>query len=151
MANEYDVTPFHFNEGTLQLPVQWKDISVIVLSAAEDDKSGISFTISRDTLPWGLTFIQFAENEIESIAHQLKEYKEISRETGKLQRRDTVTSEFSWVSPQGAIHQLMMILDLAPKTLIFTATVPGVMDARQRKMLNGFMHTLVLRETPTNA
>lgn len=140
------LTPFHFNEGTLQLPASWKDLSVLVLSAADNDSSGISFTISRDIIPWGMKFQDFAAREIASLSRQLKDYAELSRETGELLEKETVTAEFSWTSPQGKIHQLMTVLDLAPKALILTATVPGAMNEEQKVMLQELIHSLTLRK-----
>lgn len=146
MGLKDELKPYDFNEGTLQLPANWKDLSVIVLSAAEDDQSGISFTVSRDVIPWGMTFMAFAEREIASLSRQLKDYHEVSREPGKLIEKETVTSEFTWTSPQGVIHQLMVVLDLSPKALIFTATVPGAMDGVLRKQLTELIDTFTLRD-----
>lgn len=150
MSDPDQLAPFHFNEGFLQLPVTWRDLTLSVLSAADNDSSGTSFTVSRDMIPWGMTFAQFAEREISSIASQLKDYQPVGQENGVLDNRDTVTSEFIWSSPQGKIHQLMLLLDLAPKVLIFTGTVPGSMRAEQRDQLSALMKTFRLRDVTSD-
>ncbi|VXC73632.1 conserved hypothetical protein [Enterobacterales bacterium 8AC] len=146
MSTPKELSLFQFNEGSIELPAAWKDLSVLVLSAADNDQSGISFTISRDVIPWGMSFSQFAEREISSLSKQLKDYQQINQDTGAQNARDTVTSEFSWSSPQGPIHQLMMLLDLNPKVLVFTATVPGNMTDEQRQQIGMLMSTFQLRE-----
>ncbi|MFT2797497.1 DcrB-related protein [Serratia sp. N21D137] len=149
MSNPNELSLFQFNEGAIKLPTAWKDLSVLVLSAADNDQSGISFTISRDVIPWGMSFSQFAEREISSLSKQLKNYQQINQENGVLDSRDTATSEFSWSSPQGPIHQLMMLLDVTPKVLVFTATIPGDMTDEQRQQITTLMSTFQLRESAT--
>ncbi|TQI80066.1 hypothetical protein FHU10_5082 [Serratia fonticola] len=149
MAASNELAIFQFNEGTIELPTVWKDLSVLVLSAADGDQSGVSFTISRDVIPWGMSFSQFAEREIASLSKQLKDYVQINQDTDVLNSHDTASSEFSWSSPQGPIHQLMMLLDLNPKVLVFTATVPGNMTDEQRQQIQGLMGTFQLREPAT--
>lgn len=149
MATSDKLSLFQFNEGAIELPTAWKDLSVIVLSAADNDQSGISFTISRDFIPWGMSFSQFAEREISSLSKQLKNYLQIHQESGVLNSHDTATSEFRWSSPQGVIHQLMMLLDLNPKVLVFTATVPENMTDEQRLQIKALMGTIQLREPAT--
>lgn len=146
MLNPNELSLFQFNEGAIELPTAWRDLSVLVLSAADNDQSGISFTISRDVIPWGMSFSQFAEREIISLSKQLKSYQQINQANGALNSRDTTTSEFSWSSPQGPIHQLMMLLDVNPKVLVFTATVPGGMTDEQRQQISVLMSTFQLRE-----
>jgi len=147
MTASDELSVFQFNEGTIELPVAWKDLSVQVLSAADTDRSGISFTISRDVIPWGMSFSQFAEREIASLSKQLRDYQQLNQENGVHNAQDTVTSEFSWSSPQGPIHQLMMLLDLNPKVLVFTATIPGNMTDGQRQQVGMLMSTFQLRES----
>jgi len=149
MFKSDELSSFNFNEGSVELPAAWKDLSVLVLSAADNDQSGISFTISRDYIPWGMSFSQFADREIAGLSSQLKSYKQINTVPGELQDYKTVTSEFSWSSPQGAIHQLMVLLDLSPKVLVFTATIPGEMTEEQRIQVVSFINTFRLRDTST--
>ncbi|PSH16018.1 hypothetical protein B7R74_17325 [Yersinia pseudotuberculosis] len=146
MTEPTELSLFHFNEGAIALPAAWKDLSVLVLSAADNDKSGISFTISRDVIPWGMSFSQFAVSEIASLSRQLKDYQHINQEEQPHPAGKTIVSEFSWSSPQGAIHQLMMLLELSPKVLVFTATIPGTMSDEQRQQIRVLMSTFQLRD-----
>ncbi|OCQ51757.1 hypothetical protein Ppb6_02870 [Photorhabdus australis subsp. thailandensis] len=138
MAQDNLLVPFHFNAGAVMVPRDWQDVSILVLNSP-DDKNGSSFTLSRDTLPWGLGFMQFAQREITSLSQQLKNYQAISQESGQLNGWETVTLEFTWSSPQGPIHQVMMLLNLPEQVLIFTGTCNGNMTSVQREHMLAMM------------
>ncbi|WP_231398273.1 DcrB-related protein [Photorhabdus temperata] len=122
----------------MNVPHDWQDVSLLVLSSP-DDHNGSSFTLSRDTLPWGLDFTQFAEREIHSLSQKLKNYQAIAQETGELNGMTTITSEFTWTSPQGPLHQLMTMLHLPAQILILTGTCAGAMTPVQREQMRTMM------------
>ncbi|MGV7959570.1 DcrB-related protein [Photorhabdus tasmaniensis] len=138
MTQETRFIPFHFNAGTVKMPHDWQDASILVLSSP-DDHNGSSFTLSRDTLPWGLDFTQFVEREIHALSQQLKNYQVLAQETGELNGMTTVTAEFTWSSPQGPLHQLMMLLHLPEQILILTGTCSGAMTPVQREQISAMM------------
>ncbi|WP_445495995.1 DcrB-related protein [Photorhabdus sp. SF281] len=138
MTQKTSLVPFHFNAGSVKVPHDWQDVSMLVLSSP-NDKNGSSFTLSRDTLPWGLDFIPFAEREITALSQQLKNYQLISQENGQLEGRETVTSEFTWDSPHGTLHQLMLLLHLPEQVLIFTGTCSGRMTEIQRAQMHAMI------------
>ncbi|BET95269.1 DcrB-related protein [Xenorhabdus taiwanensis] len=144
MNDKLDLSPFHFNAGTLMLPSSWQDASILVLNSP-DEKNGTSFTISRDDLPWGLAFSQFAEREMTTISKQLKDYTAIAHESGELNGFETETFEFRWRAPNGAVHQLMMMLNTPTQVLIFTGTCQGDMTPAQREQMQTMMATFQLR------
>ncbi|MBD1228113.1 DUF1795 domain-containing protein [Xenorhabdus griffiniae] len=144
MNNQLDLTPFHFNQGTIMLPASWQDASILVLNST-DEKNGTSFTISRDNLPWGLTFSQFAEREMTAIGKQLKDYEAIAHESGALNGFETETFEFRWRAPNGTVHQLMMMLNAPRDVLIFTGSCQGAMTPAQREQMQTMMATFRLR------
>ncbi|TNH41583.1 DcrB-related protein [Photorhabdus luminescens] len=138
MTQENTRVPFHFNAGTVQVPHDWRDVSMLILSSP-DDHHGSSFTLARDTLPWGLDFPQFAGREITALSQQLKNYQLIAQENGQLNGGDTLTAEFTWDSPQGPLHQLMMLLNLPQQVLILTGTCNGAMTPAQREQMLAIM------------
>ncbi|MBC8954961.1 hypothetical protein Xenpb_03758 [Xenorhabdus sp. PB62.4] len=147
MTDKLDLSPFHFNQGTIMLPSSWQDASILVLNSP-DEKNGTSFTISRDNLPWGLAFSQFAEREMTAIARQLKDYEAITHESGELNGFDTETFEFRWRAPSGPVHQLMRLLNTPGHVLIFTGTCQGEMTVAQREQMQTMMTTFRLRDEP---
>ncbi|MDC9598105.1 DUF1795 domain-containing protein [Xenorhabdus anantnagensis] len=145
MNNKLDLSPFHFNAGIIMLPASWQDASILVLNSP-DEKSGTSFTISRDNLPWGLAFRQFAEREMTGISKQLKDYDAIAHESGELNGFETETFEFRWRAPSSTVHQLMMMLNAPRQVLIFTGTCQGEMTPAQREQMQAMMATFQLRD-----
>jgi hypothetical protein len=145
MNTKLDLAPFHFNQGSIMLPASWQDASILVLNSP-DEKNGTSFTLSRDKLPWGLAFSQFAEREMTAIGKQLKDYEAIAHESGELHGFETETFEFRWRAPNGAVHQLMMLLNAPKDVLIFTGTCQGEMTGVQRAQMQAMMATFRLRD-----
>lgn len=137
---------YHFNEGTIDLPNEWKDVTINVLSTSKDDAGGLSFTISRDTPPWGMAFKEFAEREIKLLGTQLKKFNEVERVLDPLENYESVSSEFTWDSTQGSIHQLMFFVNAAKNVLILTATMPKTLSENQKTMVLSMLKTLVLRD-----
>ncbi|MGJ0638721.1 DcrB-related protein [Xenorhabdus bovienii] len=144
MTDKLDLSAFHFNAGTIKLPASWQDSSILVLNSP-DDKNGTSFTISRDSLPWGLAFNQFAEREMTAIGKQLKDYEVLAHEAGELNGHETETFEFRWRAPSGPVHQLMMMLNAPGQVLIFTGTCQGEMTGVQKVQMQTMMATFQLR------
>ncbi|CDM88536.1 DcrB-related protein [Xenorhabdus bovienii] len=149
MNNTHVLAPFHFNQGSVMLPASWQDASILVLNS-QDEKNGTSFTVSRDNLPWGLAFSQFAEREMTAISKQLKDYEAITHESGELNNFETETFEFRWRAPGGPVHQLMMMLNVPEQVLIFTGTCQGEMTATQREQMLAMMATFQPRDGQTD-
>lgn len=137
---------YYFDEGSLELPEKWRDMTVNVLTSSLDETVGLSFTISRDTPPWGMGFNEFAEREIDSLSRQLTRYELIHKETGEIKKHQTVTAEFCWSSEQGRIHQLMTLVNTSPRVLILTATMVGELTVQQKKHINTILQTLQIRD-----
>ena len=76
---------FYFNEGTLDISSEWQDRSIILLS----HPSQLNISISRDELPLGMTFSEFAEDQFKMVSRQLKGYEEIHRKPIKVDGYDT--------------------------------------------------------------
>lgn len=136
---------YHFNEGTLELPEEWKDITVNVLTSSMDNTQGMSFTLSRDTLPWGMTLSEFTDREMTTLSKQLKEFKKIRQEDNLLTHFESITCEFTWRSSQGVIHQLMTLVNIPEKVLILTATMEGLLSPHQQQLIMSHLQTLTLR------
>ncbi len=136
---------FFINEGALQIPDAWKDESINVLSTAQGNGTGLSFTISRDTLPWGMSFDSFAKKEIDAIAANLKEYQQIELVPMQVDGREAMLSEFRWVSAQGPIHQCMVLTAEQQRALIFTASMPGLISQEQKQQILALIETFQFR------
>ncbi|WP_373819609.1 DcrB-related protein [Glaesserella sp.] len=122
-----------FNEGKLELNnEQWQDKSIMLLA----NDSGQSISISRDFIPWGMTFIEFAEREITTISKQLKEYREVSRKNLEISGMESVLTEFKWNAPQGRMHQMTLLINYPNIVLMLTASCEGEMSEGQKERLS---------------
>lgn len=139
---------YYFNEGSLELPEAWRDMTVNVLTSSLDETVGLSFTLSRDTPPWGMGFHEFSDREIDSLSRQLNHYQLLGKHAGEVNHHPSVTAEFCWSSEQGRIHQLMTLVDIAPRVLILTATMVGELTPQQKEHITATVQTLQIRERP---
>jgi len=143
---------FAINEGTIRIPSAWKDESINVLTTAQGNGTGLSFTISRDTLPWGMAFESFAKKEIAAIASSLKDHKQLELLPMQVDGREAMLSEFSWSSAQGPIHQCMVLTAEQQRALIFTASMPGLISQEQKQQILALVETFRFRSSDdTNA
>ena len=125
-------TMFYFNRGSLEIGSDWQDKSIILLT----NEFGQSISISYDKLPFGMGFSEFCEREVTSLGKQLTDYKEVSRETGELDNRPCVFTEYSWHSPQGKLQQITAIVDMADKfPLMITLTSVVALTSKQKEIL----------------
>lgn len=136
---------FVINEGALQIPESWKDESINVLTTVQGNGTGLSFTISRDALPWGMSFDSFANKEIGAIASNLKDYQQIALEPLQVDGRNGMLSEFRWISAQGPIHQCMVLTSEKQRALIFTASMPGLISEEQKQQILALIDTFRFR------
>ena len=132
---------FNFNEGTIEVGEEWTDKSLILLSHPSD----LSISITRDMLPLGLAFHEFVNRELDKLSRQLKGYKEEHRNILEIGGYESVLSEFSWNSPQGSMHQLSAIINLANHPVIITISSLEVITEGQREQLMKIIHSFKAR------
>lgn len=137
---------YHFNEGMIALPEEWQDVTINVLSEKKSEGSGLSFTIARDTPPWGMKFDEFAEQEIKRLQKQLPDFSEKERIELNINARDVKGAEFTWRSTHGKMHQIICFVDAVSIVLIFTATMQNELSAGQKETVLSLLQTLRLRE-----
>lgn len=142
---------FTMNEGSLAIPASWKDETINLLTTVRGGGSGLSFTISRDSLPWGMGFDSFARKEIDAIASSLKEYEQLAREPMRVDGEEAVLSEFRWSSAQGPIHQCMVLTARGQRALIFTASMQGLLSAEQRQQVLELIGTFRFKQEQAQA
>ena len=122
---------FYFNEGTLDISSEWQDRSIILLS----HPSQLNISISRDELPLGMTFSEFAEDLFKMVSRQLKGYEEIHRKPIKVDGYDAVMSEFKWDSPEGRLHQVSTVINLPIHPTIITVSSHKPLTGGQKEYL----------------
>ncbi len=122
---------FYFNEGTLDISPEWQDRSIILLS----HPSQLNISITRDELPLGMTFAEFAREQFKMVSHQLKGYKEIQRMETTIDGYAAVVSEFNWDSPEGRLHQISTVINLPIHPTVITVSSHKPLTESQKEYL----------------
>ena len=65
---------YRINEGTLDIPPDWQDRSINVIGS-NSLGSGVTMTITRDDIPWGMAFIEYVDDQIRQAAEALKNFE----------------------------------------------------------------------------
>lgn len=123
---------YQMQEGSLELPVEWKDQSINILSASRAGEPGLSLTATRDDIPWGMSFEEYIADQLKQIEGTLKDFKIIAQTEIKVGDLPAHQIECRWISKQGPMHQLITTLQPGKRILVLTATIPGEFSALQR-------------------
>lgn len=121
-----------FQEGTLDLPSDWDDQSVNVLAPKSPQAGGVSFVISREALPVGLTLPAYTERELKRLGKELPQFALVARHPVTIAAQEVEAIEARWRSKEGIVHQLMAAIEVGGKVMIFTVTKPHAMAAEVR-------------------
>ena len=137
---------FIFNEGTIDLPPDWKDQTINIVSSASAMQPGLTVSITRDTLPWGMGFTEYVDDQIGQVADGLNEFKLLGKRNLVISRAAACEIECSWQSKQGAMHQVITTVQLEDnKAIIVTASLPGKMTDSQLTEVRRIVSTLSLQ------
>lgn len=124
---------YQLNEGVLTLPEGWRDESVNVFVCP--DNSGINLAISRAMISQNIPAEEtYAETLNEFEAH-LPGYHEVARLAIELDGLPAYQLEYHWKSPEGPMHQLVVMCVKAHQLVSFTLTSPSVMSQHQKAAL----------------
>ncbi len=128
-----DTQEYHINEGILILPKDWRDqtLNVFVTGAGK----GLSLAISRDEIPWGMSFEEYVLGEIKKISENFDKFEEDGRSVIEINGARCPVVRFHWTSPQGQLFQIMTIIKLEKRVIILTATMPEVISSEQVKKI----------------
>jgi len=138
---------YRFNEGTMDIPLEWQDQTTHVFSTSSGGRPGLSLTISRDEPPWGMSFDSYVTREFDAISSAMKDYTEIERSTVTLGDFEGVLSEYTWAAKTGPLHQLMALVPTGKKVVVFTFTMPQSMSPDQKAQMLAVLHTVTLDGT----
>ncbi len=123
---------FVFNEGTLDLPSNWTDQTINVISSAPPMEQGMTFSITRDSIPWGMDFAEYVEDQIKQTSEALNDFELVDRRNLALSRAPAVEIECRWMSKQGPIHQIITTVQAAEtRAMVITATIRGKISSGQ--------------------
>lgn len=135
---------YRINEGSIDLPSDWQDRTINVVSS-NPAGPGVSLTITRDDMPWGMAFVEYVEDQAKQAAQALKDFRIDARRELAISGAPAIEIECRWTAKQGAIHQLITTVSAAGgKVLVLTASVGGEMSAAQQAEMRRIVSTLQL-------
>ncbi len=128
---------YTINEGQFTHPPEWQDKTINVLTLNHDDTPAFSLVITRDTIPKGMRFSDYALQEAIKAERQLPEFEKIEeRSDERIDNQPAHYLEYRWTSTEGVLHQIVMMAIYHPqKILIFTASAPNEITDQQKKQV----------------
>jgi hypothetical protein len=134
---------YRIQEGWVTLDGQWRDQSVNVLVPQDTSSKGANLVIARDSIPKGLTFTEYLQQQKKTFEKQLPDFKMHLDVVATADQRPMHNFEFTWNNEGKAMRQLMTVIGCGEEVLSLTATVPnGCEDASD--ILQAAMNSLTL-------
>lgn len=129
---------YRMNEGTLSIPPGWRDesLNVFVLQ-----KETANLVVNRTSVEFGLSAETVYEQTLAQFSSHLKGYEEIAVWTQNLDGEPARALEYSWRSPEGPMHQVVVMQVRSNQLLTFTITAAGKLQEEQRNALLAVIET----------
>ncbi|MDO5606787.1 MAG: DcrB-related protein [Paracoccus sp. (in: a-proteobacteria)] len=142
---------YFLNEGSIDLPDDWYDQSINVISVAPPGTPGLTFTIARDLIPWGMEFTDYIANQLDKSHQALTNFDMLGKRALRV-AADTPTGdtpavevECLWDSQFGPVHQIIQTTQNKQMALIVTASMKGRMNDTQLAQVRRVLATLSLK------
>lgn len=122
-----------FTEGSIDTPAGWRDNSINIVSSAGPMEQGLTLTVTRDDIPFGMSFDEYSERQIETVQKALKDFALNAKRPMVLDNAAAYEIECHWVSKQGRMHQLIYTVAVpgGARALVLTTSMPGQMTESQ--------------------
>jgi hypothetical protein len=135
LNKEIPMTPhaYQMNEGTLTLPAGWRDETMQVFVLPDD--SGINLVINRTPIPQGTEPAAYYEQTLAQFVNHLPGYQEHQRVQMALSGETAWRLDYQWQSPEGEMHQTVVLQIRGSQLLAFNLTSPQPFDGGQRTAL----------------
>lgn len=130
---------YQFNEGAIAVPEGWRDESVNVFVCP--DNSGVNLTITRTPMGAGMQADDVYNDTVNEFPPNLPGYKEIAQLSITLNEQPARQLEYQWKSPEGLMHQVVVLLLKESNLISFTLTSPQHMSKKQVEALLSIIMT----------
>jgi hypothetical protein len=137
---------YQMQEGSLSLPTDWHDKSMNVFVSVATGTEGVSFVVTRESLPWGMKFHEYTANEVQKLAKQVASYELIADADTEVSGRAAYTHEFRWLNNGKPIQQLLTMVEHGKRVLMLTFTAPGTISETQKAQVQEIIQSLTLHE-----
>lgn len=138
---------YRMNEGSIDLPREWQDRTINVVSSGGGAAPGLSLTITRDDVPYGMSFDEYVADQLGQAGKSLKDFSVVGQRGLSVNGAEAVEVDCTWVSRQGPIHQIITTVRNGRRALVLTASVGGRMTDGQRAEMQRIVGTLRLDGT----
>ncbi|MDE9534546.1 DUF1795 domain-containing protein [Xenorhabdus bovienii] len=125
--------PYQMNEGTLTIPANWRDESMHVFVLPDD--SGVNLVINRTPVPMGTDTAAYYEQTLEQFSTHLPGYQEHQRLQMELSGEMAWRLDYQWKSPEGEMHQTVVLQIRGSQLLAFNLTSPQPFNTGQQEAL----------------
>ena len=140
---------FRFNDGTIDIPGEWEDKSVIALSYPSGKTESLAnITITRDFVKdKNIDLAEYVDKQLVNFAKSFSKFELIKRKSIEIANHQAIQIEFHWKTPDKIIvYQKQTILFHPNKPVILTITCTSQKSNIKKfeKQFNEILQTLKL-------
>ncbi len=139
---------YQMHEGYLTLNGPWHDQSVNVFVPQYLEVKGANLVVARDTLPEGMEFPDYVNQQKNLFKQQLPEFKLIDAEEGVIDNQPAYYLEFTWINHGTSLCQIMGVTHIRERIVSLTASIPGEMNPSTREQLLNVMKSFKFGAMP---
>ncbi len=129
-----ELQKYNINEGSLDAPKGLIDQTVNVLSPPQG--KGLTVSISRDKLPWGMDFEEFVFAQLEKLKEAFNDFTEDGRHVLEIDGARCPVCRFNWSSPHGRLYQMMTMVEKNGNVVILTTSMTEPISKKQKEQIN---------------
>lgn len=135
---------YTINEGELEIPDGWTDKSVNVFAVGTSLPLALSFVISREEFDPQGDLATYAEERLDTVEHQLKDFKVIEKRQIEVAGSTALEAEFTWRGQAGLMYQRQTYVRAGQQVLVFTATSRRELREEHRAQIDAVLSSLRL-------
>lgn len=137
---------FVMNECSIDLPLEWHDQSINVVSSNSPMAPGLTVTVTRDDLPFGMKFDEYLEEQIDQVSKAMLDFKLLGRKTVLLDGVEAAELECNWLAKDVRMHQIIYMMPTPQgRAMVITASMPGSMTESQGNEIRRMVLTVKFR------
>lgn len=138
---------YQMNEGTLAIPAQWRDESLHVFVLPDETTN---LVVNRTPTEPGQTPDGVYQKTLEQFSTHLTGYKEVQSWELTLSGAPAPALEYTWQSPEGQMHQVVVMQVRGNLLLTFTITAAEVLSDTRKAELLAVIETFNAAEPATS-
>lgn len=125
----FKTNTYTINEGTIEIPNDLIDQTINVFATGKPNE--FSMSISRETMPWGVSFEEYTLAQIERLKEAFEDYTEVSKKMVKIGKDRCPVLRFHWKSPAGILHQVVTFIENDRHVVVITGSFANSMSENQ--------------------